>query len=127
MVAARSAPVAVALQRAGYVRDVVDTCRGKRGQAALKVHSDPVWDERLEKTWPYFIMGVSAHWLALIDEVSREQGEVPAALEPMLDHYRAVQEEVNEIWRFQGRHAYLHHLNAIFGYEPLLIQRFMGF
>ncbi len=125
--AAQSASVVVALQRAGYVREVVDTCRGERGQSALEAHSDPNWDEQLEKTWPYFIMGVSRHWLALIDEVSRERSEVPVAVEPMLGYYRAVQEQVNEIWRFQGRHAYLHHLNAIFGYEPLLIQRLMRF
>lgn len=124
---AQSTPLVVALQRAGHLREVVNTCRGELGQTALNAHSDPVWDERLERTWPYFIMGVSAHWLALIDEVSRGQGAVPGAVEPMLGHYRTVQEEVTEIWRLQGRHAYLHHLNAIFGYEPLLIQRLMGF
>lgn len=25
------------------------------------------------------------------------------------------------LWQNEGRHAFLHHLNALFGYEPILI------
>ncbi len=28
---------------------------------------------------------------------------------------------VDDMWRQEGRHAFLHHLNAVFGYQPLVI------
>jgi hypothetical protein len=32
-----------------------------------------------------------------------------------------VQQEINTIWAEQGQHAVLHHLSAVFAYQPLLI------
>ena len=40
-------------------------------------------------------------------------------MEDYLAFYKKVEESVTEAWKREGRHAYLHHLNAIFGYEPL--------
>jgi len=33
-----------------------------------------------------------------------------------------VQQDLNDIWASQGQHAMLHHLSAIFAYQPLLIK-----
>lgn len=91
-------------------------------QGAIAASSDPSWDPRLQQTWPYFSMGVSAHWLALIEEVGRTiplESNDSAAL---LRRYQRIQQEIDEIWREDGQHAYLHHLNALFGYQPLLMR-----
>lgn len=34
---------------------------------------------------------------------------------------------IAEIWRLEGQHALLHHLNAIFGYKPLTIRKNLTF
>jgi hypothetical protein len=97
-------------------------CGGDRNQDAIEASSDPRWDPRLQKAWPHFIMGVSAHWLALIEEVGREiplEGNDRVAL---LKRYQRIQKEIDTIWRADGQHAYLHHLNALFGYQPLLMR-----
>jgi hypothetical protein len=41
----------------------------------------------------------------------------------LLAHYRGVDEELNRQWRDFGQHAYLHHLSALFGYQPVRIKR----
>jgi hypothetical protein len=28
---------------------------------------------------------------------------------------------VSDLWQEEGRHAFLHHLNALFGYESLVV------
>lgn len=121
-----ASPVVADLIESGYMKEVVKNCRGEE-LAALDATSDPAWDSRLQTSWPYFIMGVSAHWLSLIEEIEREMpagtDEVPA----LLDRYGQVQDEISEIWRIQGQHAYLHHLNAIFGYQPMFIRKDMRF
>lgn len=120
--------VAQSLLREGRLKAVVRACRGKTPKATLGAHSDPGWHPHIQRAWPYFIMGVSANWLALIDGVSTDIGSLEGASVPeMLRHYRQVHEEVTALWQGQGQHAYIHHLSALFAYEPLLIQRFIGF
>jgi hypothetical protein len=34
---------------------------------------------------------------------------------------------VDRIWEEEAQHALLHHLNAVFGYRPLMIQKRMRF
>lgn len=85
--------------------------------------SDAGWPPEVQASWPYFIMGVSQMWLKLIEEVSAED-PLPeySDMTAVLDYYRTVNDRVNTLWREQGQHAYLHHLNALFGYQPLVIQ-----
>jgi hypothetical protein len=41
-----------------------------------------------------------------------------------LDEYEEFYKEVNatitSLWENNGRHAFLHHLNALFGYQPVI-------
>lgn len=109
------------LHKAGYVQTLINDCAPSDAHT-LQATSDPIWDERLQRSWPYFIMGASMHWLALIEDVSAglpQPGNDPDAL---LAHYQQVNQEIAGIWQQQGRHAYLHHLTALFGYQPLLIR-----
>ena len=83
---------------------------------------DPNWPALIQKSWPYYIEGVSRTWLKLIVETV---GDMPASDTPLsLDENEALYKEVNatiiSLWENYGSHAYLHHLNALFGYQPLV-------
>ena len=89
----------------------------------LEDTSDSTWSPEIKRTWPFYIMGVSRTWLNLIDEVSKETIKETdlSNLDDLLAGYRKVNEIVEEKWQKEGGHAFLHHLNAIFGYEPVVI------
>lgn len=85
--------------------------------------SDPAWPEAVQRSWPYYIMGVSRSWLALIAQVRASRPVLPSLVsEALLSEYAAINGEVNALWRSYAQHAYLHHLSALFGYQPLLIE-----
>jgi hypothetical protein len=84
--------------------------------------SDATWPSEVQASWPWFIMGVSQTWLSLIREVTIEQPMVESSPDALLDYYRGVNNQVTTLWRDYGQHVYLHHLNALFGYQPLLIR-----
>jgi hypothetical protein len=86
--------------------------------------SDRSWSLPVQKSWPYFIHGVSEMWLNLIAEVSGQvtEGKPPANIEEALDFFRQVNPIIERMWQEEGQHAFLHHLNAIFGYEPLVMR-----
>jgi hypothetical protein len=116
-----TAPLAVELRQAKVLdRTECEAFPADRAQR-VEATSDPRWSDPLQRAWPYFIMGVSELWLRLIEEQARRLGgEAPAAtLEQSLAHYQKVNEAVTETWQREGHHALLHHLNALFGYEPI--------
>jgi len=89
----------------------------------IAASSDPTWGIEIQKTWPYFIKGVSENWLRFIQSFSGpnlQSQEMPnfAALSAL---YQNVEKTIAEAWQFQGAHAYLHHLNAIFGYQKTIL------
>ena len=93
--------------------------------------SDRNWSLPVQKSWPYFIMGVSETWLNLIVDVA---GRVcadtpPSNLEETLALYERINASIEQMWQEEGQHAFLHHLNAIFEYEPLMMrhQFLLGF
>ena len=90
----------------------------------LEDTSDPRWSLPLQRSWPLFIMGASDMWLGLIAEIVRSNppSRELASLDEMREYYRTVNERVEETWRKECGHALLHHLNAIFGYEPLSVR-----
>jgi len=78
-----------------------------------------------------FIDGVSRSWLELVEQTA--QRNRPAvddmSVTVLQDDYRTIDKEVQEAWETQGRHAFLHHLNAIFGYAPVVVyeKKYMKF
>lgn len=84
--------------------------------------SDQNWSFSVQKNWPFFIMGVSKLWLGLIEDALPEFKEDQLAIRQLLDEYRKANRIVTNIWQKEGQHAFLHHLNAVFGYESLLIR-----
>ena len=88
--------------------------------------SDPNWSLTLQRNWPSFIMGVSALWLGLIDDAMTNVA-IHDDVSIMIEQYESVETAITNIWHNEGQHALLHHLNAIFGYEPLLIKKEIRF
>lgn len=90
--------------------------------AARGGSSDPRWSPGLQAAWPDFIMGVSQTWLGLVRGVvdCAPAGTAPEALDAC---YRVAERELDSLWYAEGGHAFLHHLNALFGYRPTLLPR----
>jgi len=80
--------------------------------------SDKNWPVSVQKTWPALIMGASRMWLDLVSELASRESSI-GGLEAK---YKKVQEDLTGIWREEGQHAVLHHLNAVYAYQPLLIR-----
>lgn len=89
-------------------------------RADIAATSDPSWPSALQQSWPYYIQGVCQTWLALI-----ANGELPDASAPLsdwFDYYRQRQQAVTQLFQSSGQHGFLHHLNAIFAYQPMLMR-----
>jgi hypothetical protein len=119
----RSAPLLDAMTASGALNRVAydDTSEIKRPHP--EDVSDGNWPLVLQKAWPHFIMGASRTWLDLVakqaDALGREQTQ--ARLPELETLYLRVNDAIDDLWEQEGRHAFLHHLNAVFGYRPLVI------
>jgi hypothetical protein len=84
--------------------------------------SDKKWSPYIQASWPYYIMGVSQMWLGLIIGIAEdfEGNGLPVTVEEIDTFYRKVDSSITALWEKEGRHAFLHHLNAIFGYQPII-------
>jgi hypothetical protein len=86
--------------------------------------SDGNWDPLIRNSWPFFIMGVCQMWLSLVEDIAcnKTGQKKSAALSRLVSDYRQINEMIKSLWREQGCHSLLHHLNAIFGYEPVIVR-----
>ena len=93
--------------------------------------SDRQWPVPIQKTWPYYIMGASRMWLNLIAEVAAEYPEdfAPTSSKEIEAYYQQIDKTILELWQQEGRHAFMHHLNALFEYEPIIYRekRYLNF
>lgn len=116
-------PLAGWLVDNGMIEKIRFDQRGAEELSRLELTSDPNWPLEIQRSWPYFIMGASQAWLMLVQETSAAQPlEGTVDYPALLAHYREVNDRLNAQWRETGQHAYLHHLNAVFGYHPLQIR-----
>ena len=129
--ALQSNPILIDTLSAGIIDEIVYDNPAHIKQPEIDDTSDKNWPLSIQKTWPYYINGVSQMWLNLVAEIADRdlKDERPASLEEIDSFYRQVDETVTELWQKNGRHAFLHHLNAVFGYEPLIYyeKRYMDF
>jgi hypothetical protein len=107
---------------AGVIDDVVCDDPEKLTRPNIEDTSDKNWPVSIQKTWPYYIMGVSQMWLNLIAQVADDnmKSDSPSSIKEIETFYKQVDEIMTELWQKQGRHAFMHHLNALFGYKPLI-------
>ena len=112
------------LKRSGtIIKDVYDDT-AKLSAPAIEDTSDGTWSPAIRKSWPFFIMGVSQMWLSLIVQTAEHitGKEKSLSVQKSLVFYQRVNETIQTLWREQGCHSMLHHLNAIYGYEPVLVR-----
>lgn len=111
---------------AGVVEKILFDDPAQPGLPQVEATSDKGWSPELQRQWPSYIMGVSSLWLGLIGEFMN--GTAPCEdISCLLDQYREANSKVTALWRNEGQHAFLHHLSAVFGYEPLLIRKAIRF
>lgn len=87
--------------------------------------SDKDWSPIIAETWPYYIMGVSEMWLAMVTQIATDtaaERPKPASMQDLDALYKHVNGQITELWQSQGEHAFLHHLSALYGYEPLAVR-----
>lgn len=109
---------------ARMVEKVILDVPEKPSRPHIEDTSDPRWSPSLQRNWPSFIMGVSALWLGLIDdEMVQLTPFAPMNITDRLEAYRKAETRITKVWNQEGQHAFLHHLSAVFGYEPLRIRK----
>lgn len=113
-----SNPVLSMLEQKGWVTQVKFDDLHKIIRPGIEDTSDTHWTPLVQKTWPAMIMGASRMWLDMVSVLAADK--TPG--EDLETHYKAVHDEVTQIWAEQGQHALLHHLSAIYAYEPLMIK-----
>lgn len=117
-----SNPMVLWLEDEGHVDGVSLERVAAAGPPAIAESSDANWPTEIQASWPWYIMGVSQTWLALVHQVKAERPVGDLSGDTLLDYYREVNDRVTALWRDYGQHVYLHHLNALFGYAPLVIR-----
>lgn len=120
-------PLITELCAAGLVDDLLFDDPDGEPDTDIGATSDPIWSEELRRAWPHYIMGVSAMWLELIHQSAGDVSPSVESMQALLDYYRDLNLRMDEIWRNEAQHAFLHHLNALFGYRPLMIRKLMRF
>jgi hypothetical protein len=104
------------LQKSGQITRVDYDPPDKNPKPEIKDTSDPAWPVAIQKTWPTFIMGASQMWLDLVLQLKVGQANNIADQRAA---YQAIDRQITQLWAEHGQHAWLHHLNALYGYSPI--------
>jgi hypothetical protein len=120
-----------AMKRAGVIiRDSYDDT-SRMSEPKVEDTSDLNWSSPIRRSWPYYMMGASQMWLHLIAEIAGEisKERKPSSTQDIEAFYQQVNASFQSSWREEGGHAFLHHLNALFEYESVIIyeKRLMTF
>jgi hypothetical protein len=121
--AVKANPLVDQLIEAGLLSEVGYPDVSVIDQPRVSDTSDQHWPDEIKSTWPVFIMGASEMWLKMTEDLADadpEAGEQMSVAE-MSKLYQRVEEQLDTIWREDSRHAYFHHLNALFGYKRSLV------
>jgi hypothetical protein len=108
------------LQKANFLRDLSHVEIG----AKIEATSDNKWPLPLQKTWPYYIMGVSQMALELVDNLrhSPRPAYDVVSINDCETYYTLIMNRFIEVWQNWGSHAFFHHINAVFGFMPVVAQ-----
>jgi hypothetical protein len=84
------------------------------------------WPRSVNKNFPLFIHSISKYWLDLIDEIKEfipVSKMDPQTFEEIQLYYQQIEANLNNEWLYRGSHFTLHHISAIFGYQPTIVDR----
>jgi len=96
------------------------------GRAGMDEISEQTWPPELRKAWPFYINGVSLALLRLIEALKGSTHSFPdikdadVTTEVIERSYQDLNRRLGDVWRDYGSSAFLHHMNAVFGYRPLV-------
>jgi hypothetical protein len=112
------------LQSANKVMKVDFDDINKLSNPYLEDTSDAKWSPLMQKTWPFFIMGVCEMWINMIDiKVASHRSEYQFDnFEDTIKFYADIEAVLRNHLRTEGGHALLHHLSGIFGYTEIVIR-----
>ncbi len=110
--------ILIELQNQHLITKVSNDPLYRSEQTKIADTSDAAWPEKMRETWPYFMMGASQMWLAQVDAFKQETDE-SIAIE---QRYISLHNKITELWQQQGQHALMHHLNAVYAYQPILVR-----
>lgn len=113
-----ASPVLAELQARGLVTEVLSDDPAANTRPDIEDTSDRAWPGIVQKTWPAMIMGASRMWLDLVGGLAANHADEP----DLVHRYERVEQDLDRLWATQGQHAFLHHLDALFAYQPLLIR-----
>lgn len=118
--------IATQLKQEKIVQDIILDNLNNNLLTDIKDTSDKNWSLAIQTAWPAYIMGVSNMWLQLIEQEIGVHNQT-ADIDALLEKYRMANRKITQLWQTEGQHAFLHHLNAIFGYEPVIIKKAIQF
>jgi hypothetical protein len=98
----------------------------KNTRTAVNATSDRNWPVTLQNAWPAYIMGVSDTWLQLINQETNTEKQ-DNNINILLSRYKRADSVITKLWFEEGNHAFLHHLNAVFGYQPVFVDKPLQF
>lgn len=99
--------------------DILEGHEKEDNGSRIEATSDGMWSIELKKAWPQYIMGVSSLILDLISEI-RSHHDLSVSTNNSGDlekTYSAINKRLIGIWSNEGSEAFLHHINALFGYS----------
>lgn len=103
----------------GIVEQTVFGRSGEPATSYVSSTSDNKWHPAIQAAWPAYIMGASKTWLRMIQHCQPSRFSSDGDLKIILESYQDASRCVRTLWKRDGRHAFLHHLSALMGYEPL--------
>lgn len=114
----RANPVLAQLQTQGLVTKIMFDNPAHNTRPHIQDTSDTHWPLLIQQTWPALMMGASRMWLDLVGALATAHADEP----DLVHRYELVEQDIDRMWAQNGQHAFLHHLDALFAYQPLLIR-----
>ena len=112
---------------AGYIKELVNKNFSSQTHPNIEDKSWADWSKPVRKAWPHYVMGISLMWLSLVEQYSDKIQTEDETLDTLIDKYKLVDKQISTTWRNEGSHAFLHHLNALFGYKPIVTKQRSNF
>ena len=92
----------------------------KPKRSGIKDSSDKNWSLEIQKSWPYYIMGVSIMWLDLLNQEANIAGlNSSQSIKIQQFAYQQINNKITQHWKSQAKHAFFHHISGVFGYEAI--------
>ena len=119
----RNHPVSKQLIQHQILQKIYTTSTKQTRRPNIEDTSDKHWTKSIQKSWPYYIMGVSILWLDLLNqEAIKINLDSTQSIESQMQQYQNIHISLTEQWKSHAKHAYFHHISGIFGYEPIEVR-----